>query len=113
MDCIFCEIAAGRMESRKVYEDDAVLAFHDIRPQAPTHVLIVPKRHIESLATVLDEDWPLVTRSLQVVRQLAEELGLARSGYRVVANVGINAGQTVPHLHWHLLGGRGLGWPPG
>jgi histidine triad (HIT) family protein len=113
MECLFCEIAAGRIPSRKVYEDATVLLFHDINPKAPVHILAVPKRHVTSLATVTAADWPDVSAALQALVRVAGDLGLADNGYRIVANTGRHGGQTVPHLHWHLLGGRDFGWPPG
>lgn len=112
-DCIFCAIVAGRIPSDKVYEDDLVVAFRDINPKAPVHVLAIPKRHVASLQTAGPEDWPAVTASLAATKKLAHDLGVADDGYRVVTNIGQRAGQTVHHLHWHLLGGRDLGWPPG
>jgi histidine triad (HIT) family protein len=112
-DCIFCAIATGRIPSDKVYEDDLVVAFRDINPKAPVHVLAIPKRHVASLQTARSEDWPAVTASLAAVQKLAHDLGVADDGYRVVTNIGERSGQTVHHLHWHLLGGRALGWPPG
>ena len=112
-DCLFCKIAAGEIPSKKAYEDDEVLAFYDIAPQAPVHVLVIPKRHIESAQTLTNEDGALLCHMFEMVRTLAAELGVADGGYRVVPNVGQAAGQSVPHLHLHLLGGRSLQWPPG
>jgi len=111
-DCLFCKIIAGEIPSRLVYEDDDVYAFHDIHPQAPTHVLVVPKKHIASLDETNDQDRALLGGTLLTMRALARELGIA-SGYRVVNNCGTPAGQSVFHIHFHLLGGRPLGWPPG
>jgi histidine triad (HIT) family protein len=111
--CLFCGIAEGRIPSRKVYEDDAVLAFHDINPKAPVHVLVIPKRHVTNLAHADEADWPGIVSALRVLTRLAEELQVADEGYRVVANNGSRAGQTVHHLHWHLMGGRDFSWPPG
>jgi len=111
-DCLFCKIIAGDIASKKVYEDDHVYAFHDIHPQAPTHVLVVTKKHIASLDETADQDQALLGRTLLTMRTLARELGIA-SGYRVVNNCGTPAGQSVFHVHFHLLGGRPLGWPPG
>jgi histidine triad (HIT) family protein len=111
--CIFCRIARGEVEARVVFQDEQAVAFHDLGPQAPVHVLIIPRRHLANLAVASPDDEALLGHLLQVARQLGEELGVAGSGYRVVLNVGPHAGQSVDHLHVHLLGGRGLGWPPG
>jgi histidine triad (HIT) family protein len=113
VSCVFCEIVAGKRPARKVYEDDLVLAFHDVSPQAPRHVLIVPKRHVESLLSATAEDEALLGRLVRVARDLAKELGLAERGFRLVFNCGEHAGYSVFHIHLHLLGGRPLGWPPG
>jgi histidine triad (HIT) family protein len=113
MPCIFCEIVAGRIPARKCYEDDALLAFHDINPQAPVHVLVVPKRHITSLLELRPEDDALAGALVRAGRDLARELGLADRGFRLVLNAGDDAGYSVYHIHLHLLGGRQLGWPPG
>ena len=112
-DCIFCKIARGEIPSDIILEDDQILAFRDIAPQAPTHVLVIPRRHIESLDRVSDDDGELMARMLGAVRDLARELGIAESGYRVVTNIADHGGQAVPHLHFHILGGRAMGWPPG
>ncbi|HEX2766399.1 MAG TPA: histidine triad nucleotide-binding protein [Candidatus Limnocylindria bacterium] len=112
LDCLFCRIAAGEIPSDRVYEDDRVVAFRDINPQAPTHVLVIPRRHIRDVDALTDEDGPLLAALFAAVRRIAEEAGL-ESGYRVVTNVGPDAGQSVFHLHFHLLGGRTMGWPPG
>jgi histidine triad (HIT) family protein len=111
--CLFCRIASGEITARKVYEDDDVVAFHDINPQAPTHVLVIPRRHIASLDTLDEEEGPVVGRALVRVAEIARNLHLESDGYRVVANHGDAAGQTVFHIHFHLLGGRNFGWPPG
>ncbi|MBO8141419.1 MAG: histidine triad nucleotide-binding protein [Firmicutes bacterium] len=108
-DCVFCRIVKGELPSETVYEDDDVLAFRDINPQAPVHVLIIPKRHIPSLADVGPDDTELLGRMLQVAKTLAEKLDIAASGYRVVVNCGRDGGQVVFHLHVHLLGGQLLG----
>ncbi|RMG68285.1 MAG: histidine triad nucleotide-binding protein [Calditrichaeota bacterium] len=113
MKCIFCDIVAGKMPARTVYEDDQVVAFHDINPQAPTHVLIVPRAHIPRLQDAAEEQATLIGRLLLAANRVAERLGLDRSGYRVVINNGPDALQTVYHLHLHLLGGRRMSWPPG
>ena len=112
-ECIFCKIVAGEIPASKVYDDDQVLAFNDINPQAPTHVLVIPKRHIESLATVAPEDGQLLGLLLTTASRLARETGLAERGYRVVLNIGQDGGMAVYHLHAHILGGRRMGWPPG
>ena len=105
-DCIFCRIAAGEIPSNLVYQDEHVVAFPDIHPAAPTHVLVIPRRHVESVAHL--DDPVLAGRLLLAVRAVAERAGVAESGYRVVANIGREGGQTVPHLHFHVLGGRQL-----
>lgn len=112
-DCIFCKIASGEIGTL-VYEDDRVAAFNDLQPHAPVHVLIVPKKHIEKLADVQDGvDADLAGHILVVANKIAAERGIDNDGYRVVVNNGPGAGQSVWHLHFHLLGGRKLGWPPG
>jgi histidine triad (HIT) family protein len=112
MACLFCEIVAGRIPSRVVYQDDAVLAFHDIKPEAPVHVLLVPKKHLASLLDLGPEDDTLIGSLVRRARDLAKELGLER-GFRLVFNAGADAGYSVFHIHLHLLGGRSLAWPPG
>ena len=113
-DCIFCKIAAGEIPSQKVYEDESVVAFKDLSPKAPVHVLIVPKKHIQSVAHFQAEDKELAAHIfVDVVPKLANELGIADGGFRVVMNTGDDGGQTVHHLHVHLLGGRKMTWPPG
>jgi histidine triad (HIT) family protein len=112
MDCLFCNVISGKVSSRKVYEDDRVFAFEDIRPQAPTHVLIVPKKHIVGLKEAAPEDAELIGYCQLIAAKIARERGI-EDGYRTVYNVGPNAGQSVFHLHLHLLGGRSLHWPPG
>ncbi len=106
-DCLFCKIVAGEIPSTKVYEDDAVLAFRDIAPQAPTHILVIPKTHIGSVAEITGENSGVVAHIFEVIAKIAEEEGL-KEGYRVVSNCGNHAGQTVHHLHFHILGGREL-----
>lgn len=113
MSCLFCEIVAGRIPSRKAYEDDAVLAFHDINPQGPTHILLIPKRHITSLLDLTAEDDATVGRLVRSARDLARTQGLEERGFRLVFNCGEDAGYSVYHIHLHLVGGRRLGWPPG
>lgn len=112
-DCLFCKIAAGQIPSNKLYEDDTILAFYDIDPQAPVHFLIIPKRHIASAAALTEADAALLGHIYAVAAQLCTKLGVAQSGYRVVSNVGEDGGQSVPHLHFHVLAGRSLAWPPG
>ncbi|MCS1350462.1 histidine triad nucleotide-binding protein [Mechercharimyces sp. CAU 1602] len=112
-DCIFCGIVAGSIPSKQVYEDEEMIAFHDLYPAAPVHVLIIPKKHIPSMLAVTEEDYVLMGRMTKVIQSLAQELGIAESGFRVVNNCGEEGGQTVGHLHYHILGGRSLGWPPG
>ncbi len=113
-DCIFCKIAQHEIPSSIVYEDEQCVAFKDLEPQAPVHVLVIPKKHVESVLALTDADRALVAHILvDVVPQLARELGVAEKGFRVVANTGDEGGQSVKHLHFHLLGGRSLQWPPG
>lgn len=109
MDCIFCMIVAGEVPSTRVYDDDLVYAFRDINPAANTHVLIVPKEHIPSIADVREQDGPLLLRIMQVANQIARDENIDRTGYRIIANAGPDAGQTVYHVHFHLLGGNNLG----
>jgi histidine triad (HIT) family protein len=111
-DCLFCKIARKEIPADIVYEDDDVLAFRDIRPQAPVHVLVIPKRHIATLADLTQEDKDVMGHVTLVASRLARDLGVSE-GYRVVINCGKDAGQSVFHIHMHLLGGRSLGWPPG
>lgn len=113
MDCLFCRIVAGEIPATVIHQDEATLAFRDVSPQAPTHVLVIPRQHITSAATVEPSDSEVLAAMLFTARSVAEQEGLAAGGYRLVFNVGDDAGNTVPHLHLHLLGGRRLGWPPG
>jgi histidine triad (HIT) family protein len=112
-DCIFCKIAAGQIPVKPVYEDEKVLAFPDINPVAPVHVLVIPRRHIESLQAVTDADKDLMAHVCGIMPKLSKTLGVDESGFRVVTNIGKHGGQSVPHLHFHLLGGRSMEWPPG
>ena len=112
-DCIFCKIAAGEIPADKVHEDDQLLAFKDIDPQAPTHILIIPKRHIPTLNDLTEADAPLVGQLYLAATQLARDLGIADSGYRTLINCNKEGGQDVFHIHLHLLGGRRMKWPPG
>ena len=107
MDCLFCKIIAGDIPSTKVYEDETVYAFRDIAPQAPTHILVVPKAHLSSMNDVTAENSAVVAHIFEVIPQIAKAEGLA-NGYRVVSNCGADAGQTVAHLHFHILGGKAL-----
>ena len=113
MDCLFCSIIKGEIPSNKIYEDDKVYAFYDISPQAPVHFLVIPKEHIESANELSDDNSAVVSHIFKVIAQIAKELGIASDGYRIVNNCGKNGQQTVKHLHFHILGGRELGWPPG
>lgn len=112
-DCIFCKIAAGEIPARLVYQDEHVTAFHDINPQAPVHVLIIPNQHVESLAALTGDDAEAAGRLLTIADHVAQAVGVAGSGYRVTFNVGRDAGMAVYHLHAHLMGGRHMAWPPG
>lgn len=111
-DCIFCKIAAGEIPSNKVYEDDKILVFHDLEPQAPVHILMIPKKHITSTDDVTEADTELLGYMLTKVKDVAKEAGMD-NGYRVVINCGEDGFQTVKHLHMHILGKRPMKWPPG
>ena len=111
--CLFCRIASGDIPARKVYEDTDFVAFQDINPQAPTHVLVIPRKHIPSLDDLTEGDAAIVGTALVRLSQIARDLHLNTDGYRAVINNGESAGQTVFHIHFHLLGGRNFGWPPG
>ncbi len=108
MDCIFCKIAAGEIPSERVYEDDKVYAFRDINPVAPVHILVIPKKHIASLAEVCERDAELLGHIQLKIAEIAAAAGVAADGYRVATNIGKHGGQTVKHLHYHILGGRQL-----
>lgn len=110
-DCLFCKIAAGEIPSKKVYEDELCYAFYDIDPQAPVHFLVIPKEHIQSVSQVDQTNASIVGHIFQVIAKVAKELGL--ESYRVVSNIGAQAGQSVLHLHFHVLSGRDMTWPPG
>lgn len=112
-DCIFCKIAQGKIPARKVLEDDQCVAFHDLTPQAPVHVLVIPKQHLDGLKDAKDGDGPMLGHLLLAARNVAKELGLVEDGYRTVINTGAHGGQSVFHLHVHVLGGRAMAWPPG
>ena len=111
--CLFCRIVERSIPAKILYEDDMALAFEDINPQAPVHILVIPKRHIPSIGDLDDADSPLLAHLVLTCATIAQQKGLAQSGYRLVTNTGAHAGQTVSHLHWHLLGGRPMAWPPG
>jgi len=111
--CLFCRIVAGEIPSTKVAEDDTVIAFRDIAPRSPTHVLVVPREHIPSAADLTDHDAPTLGRVFAMAADVARAEGIAEGGYRIVTNVGTWGGQTVDHLHFHLMGGRAFSWPPG
>lgn len=113
MDCIFCKIAKKEIPSTIVYEDDDVIAFNDLNPEAPVHILIIPKKHITNLSDAKPEDQQLLGKLMLVAQKIAAEQGIAERGYRVVTNCGEQGGQTVMHLHFHLLGGREMLWPAG
>jgi histidine triad (HIT) family protein len=111
--CLFCRIAAGSVPADRLHDDDLVVAFRDIAPRAPTHILLIPRRHIASAADLTEADGPLLGRLFAVGAELAHEAGIVGDGYRLVSNVGRWGGQTVDHLHVHLMGGRAFDWPPG
>lgn len=112
-NCIFCKIAAGEIPADKVYEDDLVVGFRDLNPQAPTHILLILRKHIPTINDITEQDEQLIGRMYRIAAQLAEQEGFSQSGYRCVINCNEAGGQTVFHLHMHLLGGRGMHWPPG
>ena len=112
-DCLFCGIVEGKIKADIVYQNDLVVAFKDIGPKAPVHILIIPRKHIGGVLDVTTDDGAVVAEIFHVAARLARELGIADSGFRVVVNSGADSGQSVFHLHYHLLGGRQMGWPPG
>ena len=112
-DCLFCSIVEGKVKAKLVYQDDSIVAFKDIAPKAPVHILIIPRKHLVSVSDIAEADRVLIGQIFQVTARLAREQGVADSGYRVVVNSGADAGQSVFHLHYHLLGGRQMTWPPG
>jgi histidine triad (HIT) family protein len=112
-DCLFCDIVSGKISANVIYRDDSVVAFKDIRPVAPVHVLIIPRKHIVTILDFEPDDDALIGSVFRVAARLAREHGLAQSGFRVVVNAGPDAGQSVFHVHYHLLGGRQMSWPPG
>jgi len=112
-NCIFCKIVNGEIPSNKVYEDERVLAFRDIKPAAPVHILVVPKEHYASIMDIPSEEMDITAHVSTVIQRIAKEEGIAADGFRVVINCGKNGGQEVDHLHYHILAGRNLTWPPG
>lgn len=113
MDCIFCKIANGQIPSKKIYEDEKVIAFHDISPEAPIHFLVIPKDHIQSVNEISEENANIISHIFLVINKLVRELNIEKTGYRVVNNCGKDGGQSVNHMHFHVLGQRELKWPPG
>lgn len=113
MDCIFCKIINGEIPSNKIYEDDKVLAFHDISKEAPVHFLVIPKAHIESINNINEENSNIISHIFTVINKIVKEIGISDTGYRIVNNCGKDGGQSVNHLHFHILGQRELKWPPG
>ena len=112
-DCLFCKIDRGEIPSEKVYDGESVFAIKDVNPQAPTHILILPKKHFSTILDIETSDQKLIGSIFTVANQLAQENGLAESGFRMVLNCGSGAGQSVFHIHYHLMGGRAMRWPPG
>lgn len=112
-DCIFCKIANKEIPTQVVYEDDSILAFNDIDPQAPIHILFIPKKHISDIVSLSDQEFNLISDIFKTIRKIAREKGIEEDGYRIVNNCRENGGQSVGHLHFHLLGGRQMQWPPG
>ena len=112
-DCIFCRIGAGEIPSDKVFEDDSILAFRDIQPQAPTHIVIITKKHIETMNDFTEADSGLISDMMLACKRIAGEQGLSEKGYRIVINCNSDGGQSVSHIHAHVLGGRRMSWPPG
>ncbi len=112
-DCLFCKIISGDIPSNKVYEDDDVYAFHDINPAAPTHILIIPKKHLNDITVAEEEDAELIGKLVLRANKIADKANLIENGFRYVINTGLDGGQTVFHIHLHLLGGKSMSWPPG
>lgn len=112
-ECLFCKIIDKKIPAKIAYEDDKVLAFHDINPQAPVHILIIPKKHIASVSDLLDQDSAIIGYLHLIAKKLAKEMNIEKSGFRLVINNGNDAGQAVAHIHLHLIGGRLMQWPPG
>lgn len=113
MECIFCKIIKKEIKSNILHEDEQIVAFRDINPQAPVHILVVPKKHIQSLNEMEDEDMELIEKIYKVIKEIAQSEKIDVSGYRVVLNTGPDSGQAVQHIHFHLLGARKFSWPPG
>lgn len=113
MDCVFCKIAQGELESDIVYEDEDIIAFKDMNPQAPVHLVIIPKEHIASTNDITSENSGYISKIFEAIAKIAKDQGFAEDGYRVVNNCGKDGQQSVKHLHFHLLAGRGFHWPPG
>lgn len=113
MDCIFCKIVNGEIPSKKIYEDDKVIAFYDITPEAPIHFLVIPKEHIKSVNEINEKNASIISHIFLVINKIVNELGVSEEGYRIVNNCGTNGGQTVNHIHFHVLAKRNLNWPPG
>lgn len=109
IDCVFCKIVSGEIPSKRVYEDDQVIVINDLNPGAPVHVLVIPKEHTENILTASPE---ILVHVKKVLPEIVKKLGIAEKGFRIVVNTGVEGGQTVPHLHFHILGGKELGWPP-
>ncbi|HEX9263429.1 MAG TPA: histidine triad nucleotide-binding protein [Candidatus Binatia bacterium] len=112
-DCLFCAMADGKIKADIVYRDDRVIAFKDIKPRAPVHLLIIPRKHLAGVLDIEPDDGPIIGEIFQVAARLARDQGIAESGFRIVVNSGPDAGQSVFHLHYHLIGGRQMSWPPG
>lgn len=112
-NCLFCRINKGEIPAQKVYDDASVFAIKDINPVAPTHILIIPKKHYATILEIGDADWGMIGSIFMIANKIAEEQGLAKTGFRIVLNCGALAGQSVFHIHYHLLGGRPMNWPPG
>ncbi|MEG0238207.1 MAG: histidine triad nucleotide-binding protein [Clostridium sp.] len=112
-DCIFCKIISGEIPSKKIYEDDMVYAFHDINKEAPVHFLVIPKEHIKSVNFITEKNSKVISHIFEVINKITSEMNISDDGYRIVNNCGVFGGQTVDHLHFHILGGRELKWPPG
>lgn len=108
-DCVFCKIVSGEIPSKRVYKDDQVIVINDLNPGAPVHVLVIPKEHTENILTASPE---ILVHVKKVLPEIVKKLGIAEKGFRIVVNTGVEGGQTVPHLHIHILGGKELGWPP-
>lgn len=113
MNCLFCKIATGELNTQLIYDEDDIVAFHDIAPQAPHHILIIPKKHIATINDIQVEDNVLIGNMMLAAQKIAKKLGLSDDGFRVVMNCNRHGGQAVYHIHFHLLGGRQMGWPPG